>query len=463
MAGTRSKKSSPAQQSFDWTLQPAPAMKDRGNFTQTPKEVLRQFMAACDSMAAARLVAYIVDETYGGQFDPRVYGDRGQRGERAEELRKRGERPNCIPLTIARIAEICCVSESGALKVKPYLEKELAILKTDNLHGQEWYWLDYEQMRGLKAITPRTVTPKAATTNIPTDIRPVGMPMVRVPDSDVEIPLAAACPSGDSCCLVAKYAGPSPCGGNSHLVDTITPAFAKHTLEGRNGDHSGAAANGNGAPSNGHKPTLEGRFSPQTLVLKPGADAQTITLGGDIEAVRVRNTHGDVVSMSGSLTGRILELTLSGELPIDNAAILDSASGTNGAAGKLTLDEVTRRLNNRLRDRLATRAPASVTNGVFQLIQTERAWQLLETKISNDWKRITSWKLLPLFAKDAADAYADELADSTPQRPVAARESLADQCKRLAATLAGSEREEYESMWPEFFPQAAAREGRHVS
>jgi len=331
MAGTRGKQSSPGQQSFDWTLQPAPAMKDRGNFTQTPKEVLRQFMAGCDSMAAARLVAYIVDETYGGQFDPRVYG------KSAEALRQRGERPNCIPLTIERIAEICCVSESGALKVKPYLEKELAILKTDRKHGQEWYWLDYEKMRSLERITPRSVTPKVATTNIPTDIRPVGMPMVRVPDSDVEIPLAAACPSGEACCLVAKYAGPSPCGGNSHLIDTITPTFAKHTLEGRNGDYSGATANGNGVSGNGHKPTLEGMFSQQTPVLKPGAST-TVSLGLDIEAVRFHNENGQVLSMSMSLkpsnTGRILDLTFCPPPSADDATTQEWTAPLNALTRK---------------------------------------------------------------------------------------------------------------------------------
>jgi hypothetical protein len=390
-------------------------------WTTTPHEFFRKFLRGCDSIGLIRLAGHVLDNTLGGQFDPRIYG------RETEGFNKKNLRPNCVPLTGAEMEEITGQTESGVAKVVA-LGQSLGVVRSERKFGKLWYFIDWDSVSKMEASEPRKVAPKPETTNIPHDI-PHGMPMVTVPGSSEAIPLSAACPSGEACCLVAKYSGP-PCSGNAGLVEKITTCMTESAEQGR--------------------------FIPANL--------QPITaksLREAIDKVQFRRGGIDYNQLpveAISLTGRTLDITLAPSpgarsqdwlvnqrdhdliaeevVRASGASSPNPSSGHSGnvvgnvvgnsgveAADRLTLADITRKLNERLRPKFGSKVPPSVANGVYQLIQTEAAWSCLNACISRRQNHIKSWNVLIKgpegkgIAHEAAEAYADELAAFPPPAP----------------------------------------------
>jgi len=402
-AAAQSKKKyrvSEKQMSLDFTLKVMP--KQTRDFSQVPNPIMLRFMRACNSAIAIRVLADISVRIFGGEFTTEAYGQKAAK--LVGPIEKPGggrdyRRPMWIPYTTANAMEAGCTDAEGARRAMALLEHELKVVVSRHAGTCDWYSIDLDRIKELDPVGKRVVTrPKPEETNIPNDAPAAPsvaeLPVVRLPERNEEVPLAAACPHGDSCPLVAKTSE-IPGFQNPQVIDSDKDMQNFGLKSGVESTFTKSLSELTSANST-------------TLVIKPGEKFPPLPLGLEVAGIRARDTQGSMISTSMVI--------------FDLRQPAGSAASKSPVSRKLTLKDITQRLNNltvigssgeavTLRKHLAETAPPAVATKVHALIQDELAWTFLETQVRKRGLAIRSWALIPMLAEKAHAAHLEELAD----------------------------------------------------
>lgn len=394
------------QESFDFIFEvytPPPAFDEHGGaskdawWTKSPNSFYDDFVEKSTSLIGTKLVARVLRRTIGGFFDENTFGERANK--------MKGKRPNWYRLDFPRLARDWGNTVDGVKKALEYVAGEVHALKLQKRGAETWAAIDEEAFREMPKPTP---IERPGNTKEAREARKAAtMPTVNLPASgdegeesqpQEEVPLSAVCPKGEECPLIAKYAqDPQNESGTGEIRESSKEPNQYCSIKT--------------APE---PPPAEPTFSAQTPVVKPGQNTSS-PLGMEIDAIRVRDAHGSILSTAASY-GRITAMAINGRL-------LDfTVDGKpEPAPDELSLKEITRRLNKYvppppndkqcLADRLGSNVPPSIAVSVYNLIPNETAWNLLGNKIKSRWSAITSWGLVVGMAKEANGRYVDKIAD----------------------------------------------------